>query len=181
MHFIHWCTNILVARNWFIYDKKNHFSVNVAFIFATKTHHGSNFDLNFLYWFQKKSSLLSHFDEIRKILYLKINCLLALICVAFLCACYVSFVTHSSSWTIYAFEETCLTIGYMPSTSFSSAPSTKISTNRFIESCRWIAKIWVDKKLLSNSTILLSSWTWWYSFTTLRSTLIFRNKVWIEF
>ena len=116
-----------------------------------------------------------------KTLYLKINCLLALICVAFLCACYVSFVTHSCSWTIYAFEETCLTIGYMPSTSFSSAPSTKISTNRFIESCRWIAKIWVDKKLLSNSTILLSSCTWWYSFTTLRSTLIFRNKVWIEF
>ena len=115
-------------------------------------------EIQFVESFQMKSE---------KSLYLKINCLLALICVAFLCACYVSFVTHFCSWTIYAFEETCLTIGYMPSTSFSSAPSTKISTNRFNERCRWIAMIWVDQKLLSNNKILLSIWTWYYSITTL--------------
>ena len=172
--------------NW-IYDRKNRFSVKVIFIIATKTHNWSNLDLNFLYCFQKKSSLLSHFRwNQKKSLYLKINCLLALICVAFLCACYVSFVTHSCSWTIYAFEETCLTIGYMPSTSFSSAPSTKISTNRFNERCRWIATIWVDKNLLSDSLISLSFWTWCYLLTTLNFffkmiIIIFRNTVWITF
>ena len=63
----------------------------------------------------------------------KINCLLALILCGISLCLLRELVTHFCSWTIYAFEETCLTIGSIPSTSFSSAPSAKISSNRFMK------------------------------------------------
>ena len=61
----------------------------------------------------------------KKVLYLKINCLVAPVCVCGI-SLFIMRVTHLCMLSIYTFEETSLTIGYIPSPSFSSAPSVKI-------------------------------------------------------